>query len=74
MTILYALLLGVLQGLTEFLPISSSGHLMLLENLLGIEGGSLFFNVLLHFATLIAVIIVFWKVNTTKRQGIPLFF
>ena len=61
MNILFALLLGVLQGLTEFLPVSSSGHLMLVENILGLKGDNLFFNVLLHFATLIAVVIIFWK-------------
>jgi len=61
MSILEALLLGVIQGLTEFLPISSSGHLLLFEKILGINSGGLFFNVLLHFASLIAVVIVFWK-------------
>ena len=48
MGILYALLLGVIQGITEFLPISSSGHLLLFENIFGINQGNLFFNVLLH--------------------------
>ncbi len=61
MAILYALILGLVQGVCEFLPISSSGHLLLLEHIFGITDGSLFFNVLLHFATLVAVIIVFWK-------------
>ena len=61
MKILYALILGIVQGLTEFLPISSSGHLMLFSSIFGIEEGSVFFSVLLHFASLIAVIIVFWK-------------
>ncbi len=61
MVILYALILGVLQGLTEFLPISSSGHLLLFENILGISGDNMFFNVLMHFATLIAVVVIFWK-------------
>ena len=61
MGILAALILGIIQGLTEFLPISSSGHLMVVEHLFGIEGGSLFFNVLVHFAKLISVVLVFWK-------------
>lgn len=61
MSILVALILGIVQGLTEFLPISSSGHLMLVEAIFGIEEGGLFFNVLVHFATLIAVVIVLWK-------------
>ena len=53
MTILQALLLGALQGLAEFLPISSSGHLAVAQNLL--------FDVFLHLATLLAVCIYFWK-------------
>lgn len=61
MKILQAIILGIIQGLTEFLPISSSGHLMLFENIFGLENNSLFFNVLLHFASLLAVVIVFWK-------------
>lgn len=61
MKILTALILGILQGLTEFLPISSSGHLLLAENIFGLKNGDMFFNVLLHFASLIAIVIVFWK-------------
>ncbi len=66
MIILYAALLGLVQGVAEFLPISSSGHLALLENLLGAQGlieldGSAFFNILLHLATLTAVIIAYWR-------------
>jgi len=61
MKIIEAFILGVVQGLTEFLPISSSGHLMLMENILDVHSGGMFFNVLLHFATLMAVVIIFWK-------------
>ena len=62
MTYLQAVILGLVQGLAEFLPISSSGHLALLENFFGIkEDNMLFFTVLLHFGTLIAVFVVFWK-------------
>jgi len=61
MSVIKALILGILQGLTEFLPISSSGHLLLFENLLGIKNGDMFFNVLLHLASLLAVVIFFWK-------------
>ncbi|WP_179295530.1 undecaprenyl-diphosphate phosphatase [Bacillus sp. FJAT-45350] len=57
-----ALLLGIIQGVTEFLPISSSAHLILAEKLLGLEVGStLSFEVLLHLSSLIAVICFFWK-------------
>lgn len=62
MTYLQAVILGIVQGLAEFLPISSSGHLALLENFFGIkEDNMLFFTVLLHFGTLLAVFVVFWK-------------
>jgi len=61
MGILYAILLGLIQGLTEFLPISSSGHLLLFEHIFGINEGNLFFNILLHMASLLAVIIVMRK-------------
>ena len=60
MTILEAAALGLLQGLTEFLPISSSGHLVIAQHFLGIDDGGLFFEVLVHCATLAAVLAVYW--------------
>lgn len=54
-----ALILSVIQGITEWLPISSSGHLALTQNLFGIKGLS--FVVYLHFASVFAIIFVFWK-------------
>ena len=54
-------LLGIIQGITEFLPISSSGHLVICEYFFGLEGDFLFLNVLLHVATLLAVIIYYRK-------------
>jgi undecaprenyl-diphosphatase len=60
MQYLDALILGIVQGLTEFLPVSSSGHLLLLEKL-GVGEPSLLFNVLLHAGSLLAVVIFFFK-------------
>ncbi len=55
-------MLGVLQGLTEFLPVSSSGHLELGKYFLGIEGqNSLTFTVAVHGATVLSILVVFWK-------------
>lgn len=61
MSIFLAALLGLVQGLCEFLPVSSSGHLVLLQTLFGIEEGALFFDTMLHVGTLIAVFVVFRK-------------
>lgn len=60
MSFLHAVLLGLIQGVAEFLPISSSGHLAIVEQLLGVEGASEFpgfFDVLLHLGTLAAVFV-----------------
>lgn len=65
MTYLQAIILGLVQGIAEFLPISSSGHLKIFEKLLGlpnVETDYIFFDVLLHFGTLVAVLIVYHRV------------
>lgn len=56
-----ALILGLVQGLTEFLPVSSSGHLAIGKALFGIETADLSFEVVVHAATVLATIVVFWK-------------
>jgi len=57
-----ALISGIIQGVTEFLPVSSSGHLVIFQTLFGEGGGGdLAFNVFLHFATLLSVGVVFYK-------------
>lgn len=64
MTIGEAIILGLVQGIAEFLPISSSGHLAILQNLFNmsdLEGGHMFFDVLLHFGTLIAICFMYWN-------------
>ncbi len=56
-----AIVLGLTQGLTEFLPVSSSGHLTFLQRVLGVDigGAELFFNIILHLGTLVAVCVIF---------------
>ncbi|MCE5215294.1 MAG: undecaprenyl-diphosphatase UppP [Methanobacterium sp.] len=67
MDILQAIIIGIVQGLTEFLPVSSSAHLVIVPYLLGTES-SLAFDTLLHIGTLVAVVVYFWKdlVNMIK--------
>jgi undecaprenyl-diphosphatase len=60
-SIFQAILLGLIQGLTEFLPVSSSGHMVLLQKLFGIDEGAMFFTVMVHVGTLIAVFVVYRK-------------
>lgn len=61
MGVFEAIVLGIVQGLTEFLPVSSSGHLVLFQNIFGITGDNLFFDTMLHVGTLVAVVVVFWR-------------
>lgn len=56
-----AVVLGIIQGLTEFLPVSSSGHLVMGQRLFGLTEPALFFNISLHMGTLAAVLIVFFQ-------------
>lgn len=60
LTVGKAIIIGILQGLTEFLPVSSSGHLVIAQELLGIKMPGLTFEVVLHFGTLVAVIAAFY--------------
>lgn len=61
MTSIQALLIGAIQGLTEFLPVSSSGHLVVLQNILAVKEQPLTFAVLVHMGTLISVFVAFRK-------------
>ena len=65
-----AILLGIVQGLTEFLPVSSSGHLMIFKELVGADAeGFLDFTVAVHFATVLATIVVFWSTIWNLLKG-----
>ena len=65
-----AIILGIVQGLTEFLPVSSSGHLAIGKVLFGIETSDLSFEVIVHAATVMATIVVFWKDIVALLQGL----
>lgn len=76
MSFLQAVIMGLIQGLTEFLPVSSSGHLVLARNIMGITGSPVLFEVMVHVGTLAAVCVVFYKdilymiTHPTSRQTI----
>ena len=68
MGFLSSIFLGLVQGIAEFLPISSSGHLSLFQHFFGLTEAGLFFDVLLHLGTLIAIFVYYWRhiVNLVK--------
>ena len=61
MSLWVAIILGIVQGLTEFLPVSSSGHLVLFQKIFGVNIDCLFFDIVVHLGTLLAVVIVYHK-------------
>ena len=61
MDMLEIIILGIIQGITEFLPISSSGHLVIAQNILGIKSAGNTLEVLFHFGTLMSVVYVFFE-------------
>lgn len=60
MTLVNSIILGLIQGLAEFLPISSSGHLAILKEILNVDAG-IVYDVMLHLGTLLAIFVAFWK-------------
>ena len=62
MNFFQALFLGALQGLTEFIPVSSSGHLVLAQHMMGITNNVVALDVVLHLGTVFALIVFFFKV------------
>ena len=70
MTILEAIFLGIVQGVTEFMPVSSSGHLLLLKDMMGIEASGVEFEIAVHAATVLSTIIVFRKEILSLLAGL----
>ena len=69
-----ALILGVVQGATEYLPVSSSGHLVIFQHLFGLEEPALLFDINLHVATLLAVLWYYWRdIGDLIRQSLAAF-
>jgi undecaprenyl-diphosphatase len=71
MPLFHLILVAVIQGLTEFLPVSSSGHLILLPNLTGLEDQGQVIDVAVHVGTLGAVILYFWRDVRARAGGVP---
>lgn len=73
--LLKTIILGAIQGLTEFLPISSTGHLVIGRKLFGLSEAGLFLDTMLHFGTFIAIVIVFWDkiIQLIKNPNSKLF-
>lgn len=71
MPLFHLLLVAIIQGVTEFLPVSSSGHLILLPNLTGLEDQGMAIDVAVHVGTLFAVILYFWSDVKLALSGLP---
>lgn len=71
MPLLHLFIVAVIQGITEFLPVSSSGHLILLPNLTGIQDQGQVIDVAVHVGTLFAVILYFWADVSLALRGVP---
>jgi len=74
MEIIKSIILGLIQGLTEFLPVSSSGHLVLAQHFFGVEESGVAIEVVLHLGTLAAVVIFFWQDILRLFAAVPYLF
>ncbi len=72
--ILQAIILGIIQGLTEFFPVSSSAHLVIFQHFFSIKKDMLLLDAFLHAGTLLAIIILFWKEIMEILKGFPFLF
>ncbi|MCL2187456.1 MAG: undecaprenyl-diphosphate phosphatase [Defluviitaleaceae bacterium] len=61
MSVFQAIILGIVQGITEFLPVSSSGHLVIMQRVFGMEEPKLTFDIVVHLGTLVSILVFFWK-------------
>ena len=68
MTIVEGFILGLVQGITEVLPISSTAHLILAQKVMQLENISLSFDIMMNFGSLIAIIIYFWGFNLFAKS------
>lgn len=69
--ILSAILLGIIEGLTEFLPVSSTGHLLIAQELLGFETPGAVFPIVIQFGAILSVVVVYWQRFWTAFVGLP---
>ena len=61
MNLIQIVVLSIVQGITEFLPVSSSGHLVIFEWLMGVTADQAYVNIVLHFGTLLSIVISYWQ-------------
>ncbi len=73
MSFIQIVLLGIIQGLTEFFPVSSSGHLVIFQNLFGMKEPQIFVDVMLHVGTLISLVVYLRKELSSLAKGLWLF-
>lgn len=75
MTLLQTIIISIVEGLTEFLPVSSTGHMLIAENLLGVENSDFVraFTIIIQFGAILSVVVLYWNRFSalTTRQRLP---